>query len=440
MATFKWAGDVVAVAQVDTLTVGGTVEADDLFLITIGGKILSVTAGDTDVDTVAATIATAFEASTEPEFVEVAAVASGSGGTLTLTSNTEGKPFTATVSTTEAGGGAADDQTFVSASTTANDGPNVWSANNFIDQSDGSRGTLPGAGDTVLIEDSNVDIKFNLDQSGAGADLTEQIFASYTGQIGLPEVNSDGTAYTEYRPRELHLDTDTLKIGEGAGNGSPKLRFKTSEVISTLTVFSTGAAAANESAVEVLVTSDPALTLVEIFSGSVQLTDDLAPGGGNLTLTTLSLNGDSAVSLVGGFAGVVTTININDTAVLTLPTEFSGTPTTINLRGGTLISNAADNITTLNLFAGTFVAQQSGTFTVTTVTIGPTGILDTTLAAGVITLTNTTLNGDQTGGGELRDPNARLVFTNPIDIGFGKVLDFPIDVGAGRTVTFSDPT
>ena len=38
MATVRWLGNAAAVAQVDTATVGGTIEADDLFKLTINGK------------------------------------------------------------------------------------------------------------------------------------------------------------------------------------------------------------------------------------------------------------------------------------------------------------------------------------------------------------------------------------------------------------------
>src|SRR6185295_12509087 len=111
MASTTWRGDAPAVAQVDTLTVGGTIEATDIFKMTINGKTLSVTAGSTVAATVATTIATAWNASTIPEFAEITAAAT-SGGALTLTADTPGKPFVCTVSTTEANGDPADAQTF----------------------------------------------------------------------------------------------------------------------------------------------------------------------------------------------------------------------------------------------------------------------------------------------------------------------------------------
>ncbi len=127
-STRVWKGDAAAVAQVTTLTVGGTIEAGDLFKVTIGDKTLTVAAANTTAADVADQIVAAWNAltaTTHPEFAEITA-AEGSGGTLTLTADTAGKPFTVTPTTTEANGGAADDQTFTQAATTASSGPNHW--------------------------------------------------------------------------------------------------------------------------------------------------------------------------------------------------------------------------------------------------------------------------------------------------------------------------
>lgn len=237
MANVIWTGNAATVAQVDTLTVGGTVEADDIFIVTINGKDLSVVAGDTDVDTVASTIANAFNASTEPEFTEITAEASGSGGTLTLTADTAGKPFTVTVSTTESGGGTADAQTFGRSATTANKGPNV--AN---DTDNWSGGALPTGSDDVYFENSAVSCLYELDHFSAVAFTSLTILKSYTGYIGLPErATANSTTYNEYRPTYFDLAATTLKIGEGGGNGSQRLKFNFGSTQMTAEVFGTGA-------------------------------------------------------------------------------------------------------------------------------------------------------------------------------------------------------
>jgi hypothetical protein len=107
----NWSTGATPTAQVDTLTVGGTWEVDDIAIITLTApdgtqQSLSVTSGSTNTTTIASTIATAFNASTQDALFEDHGPASTN--TITLTADNAGVPFICTVSTTEAGGGGAD--------------------------------------------------------------------------------------------------------------------------------------------------------------------------------------------------------------------------------------------------------------------------------------------------------------------------------------------
>jgi hypothetical protein len=128
------------VAHVDTFTPGGTIEADDIFILTLTGwdgvvTTISAAAGGTGASDVVTALKTAWNANTT-----AAAVATASGtATLILTAVTAGVPFSVAASTTEANGDAADAQTFTRAATTASAGPKHWdSAANW----DG--GAVPG--------------------------------------------------------------------------------------------------------------------------------------------------------------------------------------------------------------------------------------------------------------------------------------------------------
>lgn len=237
MADVVWIGNARKVAQVDTLTVGGTIEATDVFIVTINGKDLSVVGGSTDADTVASAIVSAFNASTEPEFTEITAAAGSGTGELTLTADTPGKPFTVTVSTTETGGGTADAQTFSRSATTANKGPNVAD-----DGDNWSTGSVPTGSDDVYFENSSVSCLYELDNFSATAFASVNVFKSFTGDIGLPERNagSGGNTYNEYRPTYFQLAATTLNIGEGAGDGSGRLKFDFGSAQMTANVFGTG--------------------------------------------------------------------------------------------------------------------------------------------------------------------------------------------------------
>ena len=87
-------------AQVDTLTLGGTVEAGDVFSATVEGTTVSYTAlaTDTTLDNIAAGLSAALNANPTVSSVVTAAAA---GGQITLTAVTAGSPFTSTTSTAD---------------------------------------------------------------------------------------------------------------------------------------------------------------------------------------------------------------------------------------------------------------------------------------------------------------------------------------------------
>jgi len=153
--TNKWIGGRTAVAQVDTLTPGGTIEAGDLFNVTLTDLLgvattLSVAATSTTVDQTCDDIVAAFNASTNPRFTVITAALVGThpnGTAVTLTADTAGTAFLCTVATTEANGVPAEpaEQTFSRAATTGNQGPTYWgSALNW------SLGTVPVEGEVVV--------------------------------------------------------------------------------------------------------------------------------------------------------------------------------------------------------------------------------------------------------------------------------------------------
>ena len=99
--TIRYIGSAGTEQQLDTGTVGGTVEIGDKFLCTIGNKVLSVAATTTSLDTTAQEIATAWaelDSQAYPEFAEITAQANGA--TVTFEAVEAGKPFTLTLSTT----------------------------------------------------------------------------------------------------------------------------------------------------------------------------------------------------------------------------------------------------------------------------------------------------------------------------------------------------
>lgn len=414
MSTEIWRGDNDVVAQLDTNTVGGTIEVGDEFIVTFNGKVFQYTAASTSADTVRTALVTAFNLITDiPELAEVTAAATAATGAYSLTADIAGKPFTQTPTTTESGGGSADSQTHGKASTTANAGPNVWEAANF------DTGALPGAGDNVYIDNTSGDILYGLDQSGAGTLTSLSIGAGFTGSIGLPWINTSGSVnYYEYRETFLKINATTLNIGLGTGNGSGRLRIDCDALASqTINVHKTGTA--KEKDVHALaITNTGSGGTYNIFDGAV---DFDRFGGQTGTVGTLNIAGGTVrtgtgstiatATVVGGSLtaqSAITTLTLEDDAEAT--TIGTGAIGTANVRGGTLTIKSSGTITTLN--------------------VGSNGVVDVSNSAVAITVTNCTL----AAGAEINDPNGRVTFTNAIDLGDAGLDDVTLDLGRGVNV------
>jgi len=420
MSNVIWKGGAAAVAQVTTCTVGGTIETDDIFKITIGTKTLSVTAGSTVAATVATTIAAAFNAlsATEyPEFAEITALATA-GGALTLTADTAGVPFTVTLATTEAGGGAADAQTWGQTATTASAGPNDWStAGNW------SGGAVPVNSDDVYLEDSAIGIYYGLDQSAVTlTSLT--IRSTFIGTIGLPRTNANG--YVEYRDTYLKIGATTINAGQGDGSGSGRIKINCGTVQTTLNLDGTGAP--YETGVpSLLFLGTHASNAINVTGGEIGIA---FYGGEVSTVSTLKVTsaGGSTPTVVCGLGVTLGTLlnyggNVRvdaTTAAITLVTQYDGSLT---------IDGKTNACTALTVYGGTVFYNSSGTCT--TATVGSNGTLDFRQDMRAKTVTNM----NAYNGAAVYDTVAVVTFTNGLDlIGCG-IEDVTLELGKHRTWT-----
>lgn len=115
-------------AQVDTVTIGGTMEVGDVYSVTVDGTTVSYTVDGTEggLAGVRSALVSAINANSTISGI-VTAADGGAAGELTLTADAPGTPFTATTSATD--GGGTNDNTAAVATTTANvTGPNPNSA------------------------------------------------------------------------------------------------------------------------------------------------------------------------------------------------------------------------------------------------------------------------------------------------------------------------
>lgn len=414
MSTLTWRGDAPAIAQVDTLTVGGTIEADDVFKMTINGKTLNVVAGSTVASTVATTIATAWNACPIPEFKEITALAT-TGGALTLTADAAGKPFTVTVATTEAGGGAADAQTFTRASTVASSGPNDWST-----AANWSGGVLPANGDSVVLENSKSDILYGLDQSAVTL-ASLSVSQTFLATVGLPRTNAGG--YVEYRPQYLRIGATTCTLGVGNGQGSGRIKIDFYSIQTTCAVLNSGSAA--ETGVpSILLKGTHASNVLNLTKGSVGVAFF---AGETATLATVNcgylsnVNGDSNLTLGGGVT--LTTVKQSGGAIvaasnITTLTQYAGT---LTLQGTATIDTAT--------IEGTLFDQSTGTFTTLTVL----GKYDRRQSMAAKTCTNVTLYR----GAEWHDPFHAVTLTNGIVLAQATPGEVTLDIAPNLTLSLN---
>jgi hypothetical protein len=400
VASRRWIGNALAVRDVWTLTLGGTLEVGDILIVTIGGKAYRYTLATTVIATERAALVSAWnllDSRTYPEFAEYTASAGGTGE-IVLTAKTAGIPGTIAASTTEAGGGAADSQTFTATHTTSATGPNFWD-----NTANWAEGVLPVSNDDVYVQDSTVSIYFGLAQSAVALDSL-RVAASYRGKIGLPRYNSAG--YLEYRDTYLAISADIVEIGYGVGSGargSDSIKLNTGSNQTAVTVYTTGSAATD---------GTPAF----VWKGTHADNEFNAQGGSTgvgyyateaATIKTLKVSFRSSVN--------DTTLSIGDTVTLT------GTGSTFVQSGGVVTSRSSFLDVTRD--AGELYLHGSAGVTNTVYNRGGTLRWESTGTLGGLENIGSVLRQNQLApatvtaqvkmynGSSFEDPNGVIVFT-----------------------------
>lgn len=388
MATPRWRNNAAtAVKQVQTIVITGAsslTTATWTWTLTLeDGTTVTETYQEDGSPTVAEIVTgltDAWNNSTNPYFQKVTAVESG-GTTITLTADTAGVPFTASLADNS-------DGTHTDTATTANVGANDYGlAQNW------STDAVPTTNDDTIVDGdgtSSKSILYGLNQASAAVD-TYDVLGNYTGDIGKFE---NGVPYY------LIIDPNSLNY---YGRGKLALLNVGSANINVY-VESSGVPTTGRRA---LYLKGSNLATVEIGRGNV----GIAPlVGETATVATLLVN---YISNIGGDCDVVvgsgvtlttltqsggkvelncaaTTVTV--AAGATLTTQGTGAITTLNL-AGTAYLNSTGTITTLNVYDGgvaDFTKDRSAR-TITTVNLYPGG---TIVWNSGVTLTTRNLPGD----------------------------------------------
>ena len=424
MATAVWQGGAPAVAEVQTIAVDGTWADADTATVTVNGKAVTYTMADLGaVNTqlyVNAKLTAALNASTLPEFEEMTAV-NTSNTVMTITADTAGRPWTATVASTTAGDGALGSPSVTTAAT----GPNVWdTAANW----DG--GAAPVAGDTVIFEHSDVDALYNLDQSSVDNLAVMTVKQSYTGKLGLPRTNVQGGSaaadkYVEYRTQSLTVQIKALTIGKGSGSGSGRLKFSMENgTACAIRVLDTGTPI--ETDVEsVIITNTHADTTAVLSKGSVGFNIFAGETG---SLSTLDIGfRQNQIGCVTGKSGSGTTLT-----TLTKSGgiyEVQAAVTTITHTGGTLTFSGTGAVTTLNARGGMVKYLSDGTLTNLLADGGATVDYSQDMRSRTVS------NGDVWKGATMLDPHKTVTWSAGIDLNQCGLIDVTLDLGEDFTLT-----
>jgi hypothetical protein len=440
MATCIYRGDAPKIAQVQTFAFGGTWETTDVIRVTFStGRYYDFTAGSVTTATVVSNLVTAWNllsAATYPEWAEI--TASANTTTLTLTADTAGMPFAVTLTSFETGGGNADSQTIEGVATgtltatgttgtaaTANSGPSDWNV-----AANWSGGAVPTTGDTVYIENSNVDILYGFAQSGVTL-AALYIPASYTGKIGLPTTHAaSGTAaaYYEYRATELAISATIFQSGHGDGQGSGRIKINFGSVATTCTVVNTGTSA--ETGLSAfLFRGTNASNVLNIYGGTVGIAQLAGQSATLATLNVTSTTGGNRFATVYCGTGLGTGVAVS----------MSGGNLTLNagtaslaIYGGTVTLEAGAH-PIINNQGGILIANTSGTLAGTSITIGSTATLDFDQSAATKTVT-----ADITcyRGATVKNGNATLATLNLDPVGC-RLEDIKLTSKAGSDVTIA---
>jgi len=334
-------GTSAGTAQVNTITVGGPIEAGDVFTVTVNGIAYSFTAADT----VAGNVATGLRNALAPTGLTVA----GAVGDITLTAPIAGVPFTVSVATTETNGASSDGQTLGNNATTANTSNGI-TLNNLANNG------------TVVLTNTGSVIANIKDATTGTADV-----------LNVLATSSAGTNYGILTANKVETINITVDDTDNTAAGDQGTLLLAADSLTRITVANSGdtvvvgtTSQPDNTKLNLTVTGATALTAVDASAmrGSFTYTADdgtttVTGGAGNDTLTG---SGNSDV-LIGGagndtFFGANLTILTggagNDTFMMNRPANVNSFSSITDLAAGDRIDLDAGN-------AGTVVFTRSAT-------------------------------------------------------------------------------
>ena len=443
MASPRWTGASANIKQVTTITIALTWATNDTITVTIDNIAFVVTIGTLVTTTQVAT--TLYQALTGTTLTDTTAsctipvadggaaiipqfsdftVANPSNGVVTLTGNgtnpaaLAGKPFTVAVTESTAGDGTATGAT----TTTPTSQFHADQIDNY------STNAAPADNDTLIFDDGSIDVRYLLNL--ACQPLIINKTKKYSGNVGMPETNSDNSTktYHEYRtPTYLTTDDNSaicvgnLETGEGPGSG--RFKWDAGAGQATVNIFGRGTRA-EQGVPCILFKGSHVSNVVNNLAGDLGIA--YFPAETAVVATLRSGDGPSSnANTVCGTGVTLTTVTVNGGAMAS-----SSAITTATQNAGTWAHNTG-TVTALTVLGGKFTPL--GGATITTLTIGSSGEFDASKGTATFTITNTI---QLYKGAKFRDPAGRagnVVFK----LNQCSLADVTIELAPNKTFTLS---
>lgn len=390
MASYRWKGRALLRARVATVQITGY-DAATTYSLTRNAKTVSVLAAGS-VNATAAALAAAWEASTEPELVEI--TASSATDTVTMTNDTAGVEWGTITPAVSGGAGTIGALT----TTTANSGPaDVSIAANY----DGN--AVPAGGDTLKIDNSDRPLLYSLDQSGAGTLTLLQIDQSMEGDVGLAELNKEADEYLEDRQRYYKIRATTVIVGRGPGGGAGRILLDQDSVQTSVLV--EGSGSPEDRDLEAVLWKGTHASNVMVVRGDASV--GVAVYGGEVaTLATLTVHDNATVRIGAGVTLAAVVVYGGEVTINCAVT------TSIVMYGGTVRVNGTGAVALAQVWGGTLFYNTTGTLGGATV-VGENGRIDFS-----------------------EDPRAKTV-TNPIDAFCNNPVNDPDKLVSGLVIDYN---
>lgn len=417
-----WAPSQATIAQVETYTFTAPNAPGNTYTATENGKSVTYTsiAGDT-----AASVATALfqllnQTSNIPAEMQEIQFANPSAGVMTATAREAGTPFANVLGTTKGlvmstGGGLTNG--IATVHTQPNQSPSdVSDPLNWLRVMPPGTpvNSLPQGDDLMVVANSSVPMRWNLDQLAGVQVSGYQRQQSMTGDIGLPVINPNG--YYEWRAPYLVLSGPAggalqMILGEGAGTGKTNESYNVGNQLTELTVLGGGTvnfiSEVTTSGSSFSSSSGSSFNTINLLGG---VTLNAAMNIGEVANLGNCLVGGSATLNVG--AGVEwvpgATLTVNGASA-----SLGSAPTTIVSAGGS-ITVVTDGLTWTSITAqlGSTLTWLSGG-TIDNIVLTTNSILDKSGDARPLTIIDSTVDGNTCS---INDPLNVITYTNPTTV------------------------